>query len=89
VRGTPAATERDTERVVRAAAHGLLDYVQQLTRLDEMEAAAAAADEATAIAVQLRCQPLLDRAADATQSEAHITAAAGARRRTRATGTRP
>jgi hypothetical protein len=65
-------------------AHGLLDYAQELTRRGETDAAAAAADEATAIAVQLRCQPLLDRAAD-TQA----TAAAGARRRTRATGTQP
>jgi class 3 adenylate cyclase/tetratricopeptide (TPR) repeat protein len=68
-------------------AHGLLDYAEELTRRGETDAAAAAADEATAIAVQLRCQPLLDRAG--TQSEAHVTAAAGARRRTHATGTRP
>jgi hypothetical protein len=65
-------------------AHGLVDYAQELTRRGETAAAAAASDEATAIAVQLRCQPLLDRAAD-TQA----TAAAGARRRTRATGTQP
>ena len=70
-------------------AHGLLDYAGELTRRGETEAAAAVAEEATAIAVQLRCQPLLDRAADATQSEAQITAAAGARPRTRATDTQP
>jgi class 3 adenylate cyclase len=70
-------------------AHGLLDYAEELTRRGETEAAAAAADEATAIAVQLRCQPLLDRAADSTPSQAQATAAAGARHRTRATGTRP
>jgi len=66
-------------------AHGLLDHAEQLTRKGETEAAAAAVDEATAIAVQLRCQPLLDRAAD----QPHITAAADAHPRTRATGTRP
>ena len=48
--------------------------------------------EVTAIAVQLRCQPLLDRAAELTADaelaadQAQITAAAGARPRTRATG---
>jgi hypothetical protein len=60
-------------------AHGLLDYAAHLTRRGQGEAAAAAVDEATAIAVRLRCQPLLGRA----------TAAEGARPRTRATGTRP
>jgi class 3 adenylate cyclase/predicted ATPase len=70
-------------------AHGLLDHAQALSRREEAEAAAAAIDEATAIAVQLRCQPLLDRAVEATRSEANLTAAAGARPRTRATGTRP
>ncbi len=64
--------------------HGLLDYAVELTRRGDVDAAAAAVDEATAIAVQLRCQPLLDRAADVP-----ATAAAGARPRTRATGTRP
>ena len=69
--------------------HGLLDYAAELARRGEAEAATQALDEATAIAVQLRCQPLLDRAADASPSEANLTAAAGARPRTRATGTRP
>jgi len=68
-------------------AHGLLDYAAELTRRGEAEAAAEALDEATAIAVQLRCQPLLDRAADVKPAEANLTAAAGARPRTRATGT--
>jgi class 3 adenylate cyclase len=62
-------------------AHGLLDHATVLTRQGDAEAAAAAVDEATAIAVGLRCQPLLDHAAG-------ITAAADARPRTRATGTR-
>jgi len=70
-------------------AHGLLDYAEKLTGLGQAEAAAAAADEAAAIAVQLRCQPLLDRAAALTSGEAHLTAAASARPRTRATGTPP
>jgi len=45
-------------------AHGLLDYAQYLARLHDTEAAEAALGEARAIAGQLRCQPLLDRAAD-------------------------
>ena len=68
-------------------AHGLLDYAAELTRRGKAEAAAEALDEATAIAVQLRCQPLLDRAAAVKPAEANLTAAAGARPRTRATGT--
>jgi hypothetical protein len=68
-------------------AHGLLDYAAVLSRRGETEAAAAALDEATAVAVQLRCQPLLDRAAKLTPDQAEVTAAAGARPRTRATGT--
>jgi class 3 adenylate cyclase len=68
-------------------AHGLLDYAAELARRGEVEAATQAAGEATAIAVQLRCQTLLDRAAELTVDQAQITAAAGARPRTRATGT--
>jgi class 3 adenylate cyclase len=70
-------------------AHGLLDHAAVLSRRGETGAAQAALDEATAIAVQLRCQPLLDRAAEVKSGEANLTAAAGARPRTRATGTRP
>jgi AAA ATPase domain len=44
--------------------HGLLDCAQHLTRLQETEAAADAVGEARDIAGRLRCQPLLDRAAD-------------------------
>jgi predicted ATPase len=47
-------------------AHGLLDHAQYLTRLHDAEAAEAAIGEARAIAGRLRCQPLLDRAADMT-----------------------
>jgi AAA ATPase domain len=47
-------------------AHGLLDHAQYLTRLPDAEAAGAAIGEARAIAGRLRCQPLLDRAADMT-----------------------
>jgi class 3 adenylate cyclase len=43
-------------------AQGLLDQAQYLRRAGEAEAAAAATDEARAIARQLGCQPLLDRA---------------------------
>jgi tetratricopeptide (TPR) repeat protein len=67
-------------------AHGLLDYAAELARRGEAGAVTQAADEATAIAVQLGCQPLLDRAAELTAGQAQITAAAGARPRTRATG---
>jgi tetratricopeptide (TPR) repeat protein len=45
-------------------AHGLLDHAGHLTRLGAAAAAPAATDEARAIAGRLRCQPLLDRAAD-------------------------
>ena len=45
-------------------AHGLLDYAQYLTRTRDAESTAAAIKEARAIAGRLRCQPLLDRAAD-------------------------
>ena len=65
-------------------AHGLLDYAGELSRRGQPEAARAAVDEATAIAVPLRCQPLLDRAAAPVTG---VTAASGARPRTRATGT--
>jgi tetratricopeptide (TPR) repeat protein len=61
-------------------AHGLLDHAAVLSRRGEPEAAAAAVAEATAIAARLRCQPLLDRAAQ-------VTAAADERLRTHATGT--
>ena len=43
-------------------AHGLLDYAQHLSGMGDAEAATAAIDEAGAIARQLGCQPLLDRA---------------------------
>ncbi len=43
-------------------AHGLLDQAQYLRRAGEADAAAAATDEARAIARRLGCQPLLDRA---------------------------
>jgi hypothetical protein len=45
-------------------AHGLLDHAEYLTRLHDGEAAGAAVSEAREIAGLLRCQPLLDRAAD-------------------------
>jgi class 3 adenylate cyclase/predicted ATPase len=44
-------------------AHGLLDYAEYLMRTRDVEGAAAAIEEARAIAGRLRCQPLLDRAA--------------------------
>ena len=46
-------------------AHGLLDHAWHLTRLHDA-GAALAVGEARTIADQLRCGPLLDRAADLT-----------------------
>jgi class 3 adenylate cyclase len=72
-------------------AHGLLDHAAVLTRQGEPEAAAAAVAEATAIAIQLRCHPLLDRAAEldraAATTPATVTAAADARPRIHAIDT--
>ena len=48
-------------------AHGLLDHARHLARQDDAAAAAAAIDEAGAIARRLRCEPLLDRA-EATEA---------------------
>ena len=45
-------------------AHGLLDHAQHLISLPDHDAAALALDEARTIGGRLRCQPLLDRAAD-------------------------
>jgi class 3 adenylate cyclase/tetratricopeptide (TPR) repeat protein len=50
-------------------AHGLLDYAQYLRGHDDSGAAAAAVEEARALAGRLRCQPLLDRAADLASVE--------------------
>jgi predicted ATPase len=50
-------------------AHGLLDHAWYLTRLHDTGAASLAVAEARTIASQLRCQPLLDRAADLTPTE--------------------
>jgi class 3 adenylate cyclase len=53
-------------------AHGLLDHAEYLTRLHDAEAAEAAFAEARAIAGRLRCQPLLDRAADLTPGPGEV-----------------
>jgi tetratricopeptide (TPR) repeat protein len=45
-------------------AHGLFDHAEYLTRLGDTDAAEAAIAEARDIAGRLRCQPLLDRAAN-------------------------
>jgi hypothetical protein len=55
-------------------AHGLLDHAQYLTRLGDTGAAETAITEAREIAQQLRCQPLLDRAADLTRQKPRIKA---------------
>jgi class 3 adenylate cyclase/tetratricopeptide (TPR) repeat protein len=55
-------------------AHGLLDHAQHLARLGDAGAAEAAIGEARTIARQLRCQPLLDRAADARPVEPPVRA---------------
>ena len=58
-------------------AHGLLDHAEHLTRLHDAEAAEAAIGEARDIARDLRCQPLLDRAAALTPAEPGYTPRAG------------
>jgi class 3 adenylate cyclase/tetratricopeptide (TPR) repeat protein len=55
-------------------AHGLLDYAQYLTDRGDAGGVAAAVVEARGIGSRLRCQPLLDRAADATSAESRIGA---------------
>ena len=55
-------------------AHGLLDHAAHLLRMDDSEAAGAAIGEARDIAGRLRCQPLLDRAADLTPAASAHTA---------------
>jgi hypothetical protein len=52
--------------------HGLLDYAQYLTRTRDAEGAAAAIKEARAIAGRLRCQPLLDRAANIAPAKSAV-----------------
>jgi class 3 adenylate cyclase/tetratricopeptide (TPR) repeat protein len=54
-------------------AHGLLDHAGYLRRAGDPAAAAAAIEEARAIASRLRCQPLLDRA-EALTPAASVTA---------------
>jgi predicted ATPase len=64
-------------------AHGLLDHARHLSRVGDTEGAEAATSEARDIAEQLRCQPLLARAAKlspaarARASSAATPAAAG------------
>ena len=53
-------------------AHGLLDYAEYLSHLDGEEPAGAIIGEARDIAGCLRCQPLLDRAADLRHAEPRI-----------------
>jgi hypothetical protein len=55
-------------------AHGLLDHAQYLSRLHDSKAAEAAVSEAREIADRLRCQPLLDRAADLTPARPPVQA---------------
>ena len=55
-------------------AHGLLDHARYLIGLGDTEAAETAIGEASTIAARLRCQPLLDRAADLLPAEPRIRA---------------
>jgi class 3 adenylate cyclase/predicted ATPase len=50
-------------------AHGLLDHAEYLSRHGHPDAATLAVDEARAIASHLRCQPLLDRAANLDRAQ--------------------
>jgi tetratricopeptide (TPR) repeat protein len=54
-------------------AHGLLDHAQHLT-VHDPGAAEAAVSEARDIAARLRCQPLMDRAADLTSAKRPVQA---------------
>jgi class 3 adenylate cyclase/predicted ATPase len=60
-------------------AHGLLDYAQHLIGLGDHAAAGLSVDEARGIAEHLRCQPLLDRAADLRNAEAELGASTAVR----------
>ena len=53
-------------------AHGLLDHARHLLRRRDTEAAEAAIGEARDIARNLRCQPLLDRAATITPAKSPV-----------------
>jgi class 3 adenylate cyclase/predicted ATPase len=53
-------------------AHGLLDYAGFLRDRGDAEGAAAAVEEACGIGSRLRCQPLLDRAAEMTAAEPRV-----------------
>jgi class 3 adenylate cyclase/tetratricopeptide (TPR) repeat protein len=53
-------------------AHGLLDYAQYLIRASDAEGATASIKEAHAIASHLRCQPLMDRAADVAPAKSAV-----------------
>ena len=53
-------------------AHGLLDHAAYLIRLGDADAAETAVSEAGDIAQRLRCQPLVDRAADLTRQQPSI-----------------
>ncbi|HEV3288248.1 MAG TPA: AAA family ATPase, partial [Streptosporangiaceae bacterium] len=58
-------------------AQGLLDHAAHLTRLHDLDGASAAIDEAGEIASRLRCQPLLDRAADLAPARPPVLAEPG------------
>jgi class 3 adenylate cyclase/tetratricopeptide (TPR) repeat protein len=53
-------------------AHGLLDYAQYLIRASDAEGAVSSIKEARAIASHLRCQPLMDRAADIAPAKSAV-----------------
>ncbi len=55
-------------------AHGLLDHAQHLARLHDAQAAELAIAEARDIALNLRCQPLLDRAENVTSAKSAVQA---------------
>jgi class 3 adenylate cyclase/predicted ATPase len=54
-------------------AHGLLDHAQYLLRVGDAGVAASAIDEARDIGRRLRCQPLLDRAAQLDPATAAVS----------------
>jgi hypothetical protein len=53
-------------------AHGLLDHAEHFAGLHDAEAAEEAIGEARGVARNLRCQPLLDRAANITSAKSPV-----------------
>ena len=73
---TAAITRLREQSTPYHLAHGLLDHAEYLLGHEDAEAAALAVEEARDIAARLRCQPLLDRAADLDPADQKTPSAA-------------